>query len=178
MRNPATALAAALALLAPGAALADGAEGSAAARAQAAPAGAKAWRAARWGMSPDQVEKAFPGEIVRFKKPATLNDGNVIPLGIEKIEVESTAFEVRFVFADDKLALVSLRTFQDKYADPAVYLRLQKHLAAELAGPGDESKDDAFFDLRQTRWKVPGGQVDLKYIPGVVVILYSASGTP
>ena len=68
---------------------------------------------------------------------------------------------------------MSLRTPEKTYAATDVYEKLSDHLAKQLGGPGEETKDDNFVDMRQTRWNVGGTRIDLKYIPGVVVILYS-----
>lgn len=145
------------------------------AHAEAATVGqeAVAWRAARWGMSQDEVVKAFPGEAKPLEKPIVLPDGNVVAVGIDEHVVASTKLQVRFVFDSAKLALVSLRSPEKSPATPDTYVTLAKHLAKELGGPGEETKDDNFVDMRQTRWNVGGTRIDLKYIPGVVVILYS-----
>ena len=37
--------------------------------------------------------------------------------------------------------------------------------------PLEETKDDAFIDMRQARWNRGPDRADLKYIPGVVAIV-------
>jgi len=132
-----------------------------------------AWRGARWAMTVDELLKVFPGEAVRLDPEQKLPDGNVIAAGIEKHVLEGQELRVRFVFTDGKLALVSLRSPPDQYAHPEVYAKLREHLARQLGSPGEETKDDNFVDLRQTRWDRAPSRIDLKYIPGVVVLLYS-----
>jgi hypothetical protein len=133
------------------------------------------WREARWGMSLEQVLAAFPGEAFPLDPPLKLADGNVVAAGIEKFEVGAQPFRVRFIFEGGKLALVSLRTPPESPARPEVYVELQKLLADRLGGPGESTADDEFVDMRQTRWKAGRSTVDLKYVPGVVVILYHPS---
>jgi len=140
---------------------------------EAAPAPDRAWRSARWGMDVEDVLKAFPGEAARLPTELKLEDGNVVAAGIERYELGGVELRVRFVFSGGKLALVSLGNAPQKPVDAAVYEKLRKHLDGTLGGAGDESKDDAFVDLRQTRWDRGGSRIDLKYVPGTVVVLYS-----
>jgi hypothetical protein len=123
-------------------------------------------------MTVEEVLRAFPGEARRLDPAERLADGNVVAAAIERFEVASTSFRVRFVFEGGKLALVSLRTPPDEYAAPEAFERLERHLAATFGAAGEVSRDDSFIDLRQTRWKLARGAVDLKYIPGVLVILH------
>jgi hypothetical protein len=66
--------------------------------------------------------------------------------------------------------MVSERTPERRYAEPAAYDATQKLLTEALGEPLTAEKDDALIDLRQTRWKAGASHVDLKYIPGVVVV--------
>jgi len=136
------------------------------------------WRAARWGMTLAQILTAFAGEARALDRPVKLQDGNLVAAAIPAYDLEDQAFVVRFVFAKDALALVSLRTPEDRYAKPEVYEKMARWLDGRFGKKGEEGKDDNFVDLRQTRWRLPESQVDLKYIPGVVVILYSPAGSP
>jgi hypothetical protein len=132
------------------------------------------WRAARWGMTQDEVLKAFPGEAARLDPPQKLADGNTVAVGIEKHEIGATPFRVRFVFdPGGKLALVSLRTDQKTFAGPPVFKETRDVLVAQLGKPGAESSDDNYIDMRQTSWWTKRSRIDLKYIDGVVVVLHS-----
>jgi hypothetical protein len=132
------------------------------------------WRAARWGMSEDEVLKAFPGEAKRLEKPEKLADGNVVSLWIEKHAIGSTTFRVRFVFDPaGKLAIVSLRTDPMTYAKPEAFKATRDALAGQLGGPRAESSDDNYVDLRQASWWTARSRIDVKYVNGVVVVLYS-----
>ncbi len=132
------------------------------------------WRAARWGMTEDEVLAAFPGEAKRLESPLKLKDGNTVAVGIEKHAIGDTEFTVRFVFEPPgKLALVSLRTPLKAYAKPEAFLATKKVLVERLGPPGAESSDDNFVDLRQASWWTRRDRIDLKYVDGVVVVLYS-----
>jgi len=131
------------------------------------------WRAARWGMTVEEVLKAFPGEAARVEPELKLADGNTVSAGIERHELGGQVFRVRFVFQGGKLALVSLLAGHVRFVGPEAFESLQKVLAERLGGPGESTKDDAFIDMRQVRWDRPRGRVDLKFIPGKLVILHS-----
>jgi hypothetical protein len=143
-----------------------------------APAPGSAWRGARWGMSVAEVLAAFPGEATRLDPEEKLSDGRVVAVGIERHVLAGQAFRVRFVFAAGKLELVSLRTPASTYAQPALFEEVQAQLAAALGTPDQQDRDDNFIDLRQARWLAPGLGVDVKYIPGVVVVLYHPGSAP
>lgn len=146
------------------------------ARAQALPATAE-WRAARWGMTADEVLKAFPGEAKLLEKPVPLEDGNVVAAGIDRVELAGTALRVRFVFdGKGRLVLVSLRTDERDYAGADRLGPIESALASRLGPPTERSAVDDFVDQRQVTWRTASGRVDLKYIPGVVVILHAAPG--
>jgi hypothetical protein len=143
------------------------------ARAQAAPPAE--WRGARWGMTVDEVLKAFPGEAKRLDSPLKLADGNVVAAGIDSYVLAATSFRVRFVFdAAGGLVLVSLRTPETEYAKDEVLKPIEKAIADRIGPPTSRSGDKEFIDMRQVTWMGPTGRVDLKYVPGVVVVLHAA----
>jgi hypothetical protein len=130
------------------------------------------WRSARFGMTPAEVVAALPGEATRLSPPVTLADGNTVDVGIDGYRFEGLSFDVRFVFAGGKLALVSLRTPPKTYVDVTSYARLRDTLVKQWGPPLEDTKDDSFIDMRQTRWNRGPDRADLKYIPGVVAILH------
>jgi hypothetical protein len=142
------------------------------------PAGAEAWGAARFGMTPDEVVTALRGEAVRLAPEVKLPDGNVVAVGIDGQVFEGLKVNVRFVFQEGGLALVSLRTLQNRYADPAAYDATRKALLERWGRPVDSSSDDNFVDMRQTRWDRGETRVDLKYIPGVVAVIFYPAPPP
>lgn len=134
------------------------------------------WGAARWGMTADQVLAAFPGGARRMSPALKLADGNVVAAEIERHAVATHPFRVRFVFAGGKLALVSLRTPESTYAGPGVFEEVRRALELGLGAPALATSDQNFIDMRWVRWSVGRSHVDLKYIPGVVVILHHPRG--
>jgi hypothetical protein len=123
-------------------------------------------------MSPAQVVAAFPGAAFLQEPAVTMPDGNVVGAGINGIPWEGLTVNVRFVFKDGKLSLVSLRTEQNRYVDGDAYARLRKELIARWGAPLEDTKDDNFIDMRQTRWNRGSDRADLKYIPGVVAMIF------
>jgi hypothetical protein len=130
------------------------------------------WRMARFGMSPAQVLAAFPGEAIRIDPEVKLADGNVIPIGIDGYEFEGLSFDVRFVFSQNRLVLVSLKAGRKGFVDAAAYSRLQDVLSKRWGAPLEEASDSNFVDMRQTRWKRGDDRADLKFIPGTVVLQF------
>jgi hypothetical protein len=140
--------------------------------------GDEGWRTARWDMSPDDVLAAFGREAFAVRPEVKLADGSVIGAGIDAFPYEGLAFNVRFVFQDGRLGLVSLRTRQDTYVDAAAYAKLRQALVARWGEPIESTSDDNFIDMRQTRWNRGASRVDLKYIPGVVAIVHYPRRVP
>ena len=68
------------------------------------PAPPPVWRAARWGMTKDEVLAAFPGEAQRLARPE--NFGPATPgtsdVGIPAYEVGGTTFRVLFGFESNR----------------------------------------------------------------------------
>jgi hypothetical protein len=132
------------------------------------------WRAARWGMTVQEVLAAFPGEATRIDPEEKLADGNVVAAGIEGAELGGEKFRVRFVFTSGRLSLVSLSTPRGTHAPPEVFRRVEQHLADALGDPSTRHGERELVDLRQTRWIRADGVIDVKFMPGVVVVLYHA----
>ncbi len=133
------------------------------------------WRAARWGMSVEELLVAFPGEARRLDPEIRLADGDVVAAGVDGQVVAGHPLVVRFVFTDGGLSIVSLRSPAGAYAGERVYRDLQAHLKGRLGAPTYEVVEKPFVEQRQTRWALARGVVDLKAIPGTVVLMYSAS---
>jgi hypothetical protein len=130
------------------------------------------WGNVRWGMSVEEVLAAYPDRAQRVDPEEKLADGTVIAARLEEHAIGRRTFRVRFLFEGGQLALVSARTPQDVYAPPESYEELQRLFRDELGPPAAVDADDALIDMRQTRWVVGRTAVDLKYIPGVLAILY------
>jgi hypothetical protein len=141
-------------------------------RAAAGPAAEPDSRAARLGMTEAEVLAALPGKARRLAEPERLGDGNVVSLGIDEEPIGSTSFRVRFVFdAAGKLVAVSLRTDPERWHGPEVFAATRDAVAKALGAPAETSADRELIDMRQATWRTPGTRLDVKYIPGVVVVL-------
>lgn len=141
--------------------------------------GPEGWRGARFGMTPDEVLAALPGEATRISPAVTLADGNSIEVGVDGTDFEGLLVDVRFVFTAGRLALVSLRTPQRKPVDADAYVRVRDALSRRWGAPVEDARDDTFIDLRQARWNRGAIRTDLKYIPGVLaVVVYPAPAGP
>jgi len=136
------------------------------------------WGKVRWGMSLEEVLAAYPERAQRVAPEEKLADGTVIAARIEEHAIGPRTFRIRFLFDGGKLALVSARTPQDVYAPAASYDELQRLFREELGPPAAVDADDALIDMRQTRWIVGRTAVDLKYIPGVLAVLYHPANAP
>lgn len=131
-----------------------------------------AWRAARWGMTVDEVLKAFPGQARPLQPEQRLADGKVIAAGIEKLELGGLAYRAHFLFEGGKLALVSLKTLAAKAAQGSDYEAIKARLAAETGQPGEERPLDATVDYREVRFSAGVSAVDVKFLQGALVLLY------
>jgi hypothetical protein len=126
-------------------------------------------------MTVDEVLKAFPGEATRLAPPVQLADGNVVAAEIPSHVLAGVTFRVRFVFGPDgKLVIVSLRSSEREYARPELLAPIEKAIADRIGPATSRSEDRELIEMRQVTWKGPTGRVDLKYIPGTVVVMHAA----
>lgn len=130
------------------------------------------WRAARWGMSVDEVLKAFPGEARPLQPRIDLADGAVVAVEIPGVDLAGQPMDARFVFAGGKLAIVSLRSPQRSHVPEDTYTKLAAHLATRLGGPGEPMTEGFVGELKQTTWRLPRGVAELKHVQGVLVLQY------
>jgi len=129
-------------------------------------------------MTPDQVLAALPGRASRLSPPVDLPDGNVVAVGIDSLGADGVDWQVRFLFTAGKLSLVSLRTPPKKAVEVDAYVKLRDALEKRWGPPLEETTAKDFIDMRQTRWSRGGSRVDLKYIPGVVALLFYPTPSP
>jgi hypothetical protein len=132
------------------------------------------WRAARWGMTEDEVLRALSGTVKKLPEPVKLADGNVLAMEAPDEEVGGFSFQVRLVFdGAGKLALVSLKSDPARNLRPEAFDSIRKAMTEKLGRAGAYSSDDNFIDLRQETWRTARTRVDVKYLPGTVVVMYS-----
>ncbi|HVP67693.1 MAG TPA: hypothetical protein VMT17_10580 [Anaeromyxobacteraceae bacterium] len=151
---------------------APAATGAAEAGGPAGPFADLAGWSARWGMSVDEVLRSFPGSARRMEPPLELPNGRVVAAVLPRVSAWSRTFEARFVFADGRLALVSLRPQDAAHPDANYFEALERALAKAWGEPARSVREGDVVDLRETRWVSGGSAADLKFIPGTVALLY------
>jgi hypothetical protein len=130
------------------------------------------WRAARWGMTVDEVLKAFPGEARLMQPRIDLADGAVVAVEIPGVDLAGQPMDARFVFEKGRLAIVSLRSPQRGFVPEDTYAKLVSHLATRFGGPGEPMTEGFVGEMRQTTWRLPRGVAELKHVQGVLVLQY------
>jgi hypothetical protein len=131
------------------------------------------WPTLRWGMTEAEVLAALPGQAQRLEPPERLADGRVVSVGFEPQAVEGVPFRVRFVFEAGRLVILSLKSLPGRPADGADYDRLRARFTERLHDAGTERRDATATDYRHARWDLPGEHLDLKFIPGTLVLQQS-----
>jgi hypothetical protein len=132
------------------------------------------FRGARFGMTEQEILKTLPGKAARLAQSQKLADGSVVSLRMDDEVIGATAFRVRLVFDHaGRLAAVSLRTDPARYFGPEVFEATREAVAERLGPAAESSADDNFVDMRQVTWHAGGTRVDVKYVPGVVVVLHT-----
>lgn len=135
-----------------------------------------AFRSAGWGMSVDEVVKAFPGQARRVDPPQRLADGKEIAAAIDAVAIGGLSFRAHFLFEGGKLALVSLKTPSTRAAALADFDALRARLARETGQPGEDRPLEATFQYREARFTAGATAVDLKFLQGALVLLYHPAG--
>jgi len=137
---------------------------------------AAAWRGARWGMSVDEVLKAFPGTARRLQPEQKLADGKVVAVELQGIDAGGLTYRAHFLFEGGGLALVSLKSLPSRPAEVRDYEALKARLAQESGQPGQERQQDLTVDYREIRFTAGGTAVDVKFLQGTLVLLYHPAG--
>lgn len=135
-----------------------------------------AFRGAGWGMTVEEVLKAFPGQARRLDPPQRLADGKSIEVAVEPLELGGLSYRAHFLFEGGKLVLVSLKTPAAKAATLADFDALKARLARETGTAGEERPLDATFQYREVRFTAGGSAVDVKFLQGALVLLYHPAG--
>lgn len=179
---PASLLAAPLCLLL-SAAPAAPAPAPAAAAASAPAAGERlldataAWRAARWGMTVDEVLRAFPGQAKRLDPALALADGKQVAVEIASVTQGGLDHRAHFLFEGGKLALVSLKSLPARPAAGSDYDAVKAALARDAGQAGEERPVELTVDYREVRFTAGVTSVDVKFLQGTLVLLYHPAGT-
>lgn len=135
-----------------------------------------AWRAARWGMTVDEVLRAFPGQARRLDPALTLADGKQVAVEIPSVRQGGLDHRVHFLFEGGKLALVSLKSLPAKPAAGSDFDAAKAWLAQESGQAGEERPADLTVDYREVRFTAGVTAVDVKFLQGTLVLLYHPAG--
>jgi len=118
------------------------------------------WRAARWGMTKDEVFAAFPGEAQRLARPADFGprtEGST-DVAIPAHEIDGMKFQVLFGFESDALNRVHLSAVE---AADTTCSDLEKLLTERHSAPSDRSSTQTTLRSEQIVWKRPEQTITL-----------------
>jgi hypothetical protein len=124
------------------------------------------WRQSKWGMTADQVIKAFNGEVVRLKKPDVFKDGHA-PVGIESYALAGHKYKVSFVVNEKgKLHKVSLDLQEE--GNESIFESLEKLLTEKYGKPSYQNNRRNDGNLaqslsRETMWSFSKTTITLTY---------------
>ena len=127
------------------------------------------WRAAVWGMTEGEVLAAFPGEVVKARKPETYRDSRVATLEIPRYEVSGTTYRVLFGFDGlGYLASVSLFPFDSiapGVAHEAAFNALEGLLIEKYGKPitTKDTTPSRTSVSRERTWRLPRTVITLTY---------------
>lgn len=124
------------------------------------------WRAARWGMTTDEVLKGFPGEAQRLAVPAAFSqpqEGSTLvagtsDLGIPVYEDQGAKFRVLFGFESGVLHRIHLAAAK---AGPATCGDLEQLLTKEHSEPSSRNRTGTTLKGEEIVWKRPDRTITL-----------------
>jgi hypothetical protein len=118
------------------------------------------WRAARWGMTKDEVLAAFPGEAQRLAQPADFGrpGAGSTDVAIPAYEIDGIKYRVLFGFESDALNRVHLAAI--KPSDTTCG-DLEKLLTEKHSPPSDRSSTQTTVKGEQIVWKRPDQTITL-----------------
>jgi hypothetical protein len=125
-----------------------------------APSPPPVWRAARWGMTKDEVLVAFPGEAQRLAQPADFSRqaGGSTDVAIPAYEIDGMKFRVLFGFESDALNRIHLSAVK---AAETTCTDMEKLLTAAHAAPSDRSTTQTTLRNERIVWKQPDQTITL-----------------
>lgn len=125
-------------------------------------AGGKAWREARWGMTPAQVLKAFPGEAqaVPVTEDTPSEEGKEVDLVIiPSVDVGGVTFEASFGFTKSKLSVLRLTAkLSDAAGLASGFEEVESLLRSKYGKPVSEARKD---NVPHVNWQTGGTSVSL-----------------
>lgn len=115
------------------------------------------WSKAKWGMTDDELVKAFDGQVVRFAKVDPFQHASV---GIESIEVSGVQFKVYMAPIDGKLDHILFASVNQTDNTEETFQLLQNLLVQKYGRPW---KSDAAGSV-ELQWTFPTTVVQLSKI--------------
>jgi hypothetical protein len=122
------------------------------------------WKQAEVGMSPAQVQAAFP-EARQARKFNALGDGSKELLQIDNIEVASGRFEAQFFFMGDRLKQVTLHLSQPGSADRTeiLYDEIVVAMRAKYGAVVEHDKTGGMMQTMSDTWMSGGTNISMYY---------------
>jgi hypothetical protein len=120
-----------------------------------------AWRNARWGMTPEQVLQAFPGEAVSMPQPVDL-DGLQVFCGIPDFQIGTDRFGVTFLFKDKGLSEIRVSKSAKSHGEGIErYNTLLQMLTEKYGPPLITTQDNYHWDAR---WSTAAASIGLQRV--------------
>jgi len=120
------------------------------------------WRGARWGMTEDQILKAFEGEAVRLEE-VQIYHRRYASIGIKDFEISGHKFYVHFLMDNKEKTLrqVNIRAKEETLGGIKVVFKSLEQLLVEKYGkPSFENEEE---DSGKIVWKFPSTVIELTY---------------
>ena len=118
------------------------------------------WRAARWGMTKDEVLAAFPGEAQRLEKPAAFGPPTPGSSDIAIPAYDADGVTVRVLFGFESNALNRIHLFAAKPGD-ATCGDVEKAVTAKHAAPAARNNTGTSLRGEEIVWKSPDQTITL-----------------
>ena len=120
------------------------------------------WQEAKWGMTPDQVQKVlrYPTVEADLAKLCSKECDEGAALELEDYEFNGLHFIVRFWFSkpDKRLQAVSLFAKQLNSSDNHAFTEMKSYLETTYGSPNTFALQHGYFDIR---WKLPSTMITL-----------------
>ncbi len=135
------------------------------------------WREAKWGMTEDEILKAFKGEAVHLDKAQDWDQLNLYAsIGINNYDINGDKYNV--YFAMDKTAK-TLKMIQIYAADKQYGLfqmrfkNLEPIFTEKYGAPSFKDNSDRIVNKSVVAWYFPSTKIELQYMDYSLMITYS-----
>lgn len=120
----------------------------------------KGWREAKWGMTEDEIIKAFKGEAIHLEKIEDWPDFYA-PVGINDFMIEGEPYKVRFLMSKSKKVLQQVSIFAEGGFFNLRYKKLEQLLTEKYGAPSFKNVSD---DKSTVAWNFPFTIIELTYM--------------